>query len=56
MTATSLIDHIVANTPEKISDYVVIHTGISDNSLVYLKSGKFLSLQSNKKILLKLET
>jgi exonuclease III len=43
MTTTSLIDHIVTNTPEKISDSGVIHTGISDHSLVnYLQLGKFL--------------
>ena len=35
MTTTSLIDHIVTNTPEKISDSGVIHTGISDHSLVF---------------------
>ena len=33
MTTSSLIDHIVTNTPEKISDSGVIHTGISDHSL-----------------------
>ncbi len=35
MTTTSLIDHMVTNTPEKISDYGVIHTGISDHSLIF---------------------
>jgi hypothetical protein len=35
MTASSLIDHIVTNTPEKISDSGVIHTGLSDHSLVF---------------------
>ena len=35
MTTTSLIDHIVTNTPEKISDSGVIHTGISGHSLVF---------------------
>ena len=34
-TTTSLIDHIVTNMPEKISDSGVIHTGISDHSLVF---------------------
>ena len=34
MTTTSLIDHIVTNTPEKICHSGVIHTGISDHSLV----------------------
>ena len=29
------IDHIATNTPEKISDSGVIHTGISDHSLVF---------------------
>ena len=36
MTTSSLIDHIVTNTPEKISDSGVIHTGISDHSLVFV--------------------
>ena len=35
MTTTSLIDHIVNNTPEKICHSGVIHTGISDHSLVF---------------------
>ena len=35
MTTTSLTDHIVTNTPEKISDSGVIHAGISDHSLVF---------------------
>ena len=35
MTTSSLIDHIVTNTPQKISDSGVIHTGISDHSLVF---------------------
>ena len=35
MTTTSLINHIVANTPEKISDSGVIHTAISDHSWVF---------------------
>ena len=35
MTTSSLIDHIVTNTPKKISDSGVIHTGISDHSLVF---------------------
>ena len=35
MSTSSLIDHIVTNTPEKISDSGVIHTGISDHSLVF---------------------
>ncbi len=35
MTAVSLIDHIVTNTSENISDSGVIHTGISDHSLVF---------------------
>ena len=34
MTTSSLIDHIVTNTPEKISDSGVIHS-ISDHSLVF---------------------
>ena len=35
MTTSSLIDNILTNTPEKISDSGVIHTGISDHSLVF---------------------
>jgi hypothetical protein len=35
MTTTSLIDHMVTNTPENISDSDVIHTGISDHSLIF---------------------
>jgi hypothetical protein len=30
-----MIDHTVTNTPKKISDSGVIHTGISDHSLVF---------------------
>ena len=35
MTTTSLIDHIVTNTPEKISHSGVIHTRYSDHILVF---------------------
>ena len=35
MTTSSLIDHIVTNTPEKISDSGVIHTSISNHSLEF---------------------
>ena len=35
MTTKSLIDHIVTNAPEKISNTGVIHTGISDHSLIF---------------------
>ncbi len=35
MTTVSLINHIVTNTPENISDSGVIHTGISDHSLLF---------------------
>ena len=35
MTTSSLIDHIVGNKSEKISDSGVIHTGLSDHSLVF---------------------
>jgi hypothetical protein len=35
MPTINLIDHIVTNTPEKISDSGVIHTGISNHSLVF---------------------
>ena len=37
MTTSSLIDHIVTNTPEKISDSGVIHTGLSDHIVLYLQ-------------------
>ena len=33
--SSSLIDHVVTNTPEKISHSGVIHTGISDYNLIY---------------------
>ena len=32
----SLVDHVVTNTPEKNSQSGVLHTGISDHSLVYV--------------------
>ena len=35
LTTSSLIDHVVTNTPEKISHSGVVHTGISDRSLIY---------------------
>ena len=35
MKASSLIDHVVTNTLEKISQSRVLHTGITDHSLVY---------------------
>jgi hypothetical protein len=35
MATSSLIDHVVTSTPKKISDSGVIHTGISDHSLVF---------------------
>ena len=35
MTTSGLIDHIVSNTSQKISDSGVIHTGISDHSLIF---------------------
>ena len=35
MTSSTLIDHIITNTPEKVSDSGVIHIGISDHSLVF---------------------
>ena len=35
ITTSSLIDHMVTNTPEKISCVGVIHTGISDHSLIF---------------------
>ena len=54
MTTTSLIDHIVTNTPEKISDSGVIHTCISDHSLVF--AIRKISIMKKKKILLRLGT
>ena len=33
--SSTLIDHIATNTPEKICDSGVVHTGISDHSLVF---------------------
>ena len=35
MTSSTLIDHFITNEPEKISKCGVIHTGISDHSLIY---------------------
>ena len=35
LKSSSLIDHVVTNTPEKISQSGVLHTGISDHNLVY---------------------
>ena len=35
MTSSTLIDHIITNKPENISKSGVIHTGISDHSLIY---------------------
>ena len=35
MKSSSLIDHVVTNTPEKISHSGVIHTGISDHSIIF---------------------
>ena len=35
MTITSLVDHIVTNTPDKISDSGLIHTGITNHSLIF---------------------
>ena len=48
MTTTSLIDHVVTNTPEKISDSGVIHTGISDHSLIFaIKKISVIKKQEN---------
>ena len=35
MSSSTLIDHFITNEPGKISRYGVIHTGISDHSLIY---------------------
>jgi hypothetical protein len=48
MTTSSLIDHITTNTPEKISHSGVIHTGISDHSLVFAIR-KIRVMQRNEK-------
>ncbi len=57
MRSSSLTDHVVTNTPEKISHYgVVLHTGISDHSLVYAirkigvfpKANDFVEIRSMK--------
>ena len=48
MTTSSLIDHIVTNTPEKISDSGIIHTGISDYSLIFaIKKISIMNKQEN---------
>ena len=48
MTTSSLIDHIVTNTQEKISDSGVIHTGISDHSLIFaIKKTSIIKKQEN---------
>ena len=57
MTSSTLIDHIVTNTPEKVSDSGVIHTGISDHSLIFAirkisvvrKAGKTVEIINLKK-------
>jgi exonuclease III len=54
MTTSSLIDHVVTNTPEKISHSGVVHTGISDHSLLLMQSEK-LEFFKRLMILLKLE-
>ena len=35
MHSSTLIDHFITNEPDKISKFGVIHTGISDHSLIY---------------------
>ena len=35
MNSSTLIDHFITNEPDKISKFGVIHTGISDHSLIY---------------------
>ena len=55
MKTTSLIDHVATNTPEKISDSGVIHTGTSDHSLVFnIRKMSVIGIK-NKKILLRRE-
>ena len=56
LTTSSLIDHVVTNTPEKISHSGVVHTGISDHSLIYAvrkishfqKSNDFVEIKNMK--------
>ena len=55
MTTSSLIDHVVTNTPEKISHSGVVHTGISDHSLVTTVQSEKLEFFKRLMILLKLE-
>ena len=65
LTTSSLIDHVVTNTPEKISHSGVVHTGISDHSLIYAirkirhfqKNDDFVEIRNMKtlmKIILKM--
>ena len=35
MHSSTLIDHFITNTPDKISKFGVIHTGLSSHSLIY---------------------
>ena len=35
LLTSTLINHIITNTPENVCDSGVIHTGISDHSLVF---------------------
>ena len=35
MTSATIMDHFITNKPEKISNSGVIHTGISDHSLIF---------------------
>ena len=49
MKSSSLIDHFVTNTPEKISHSGVIHTGISDHSIIFAirKTGNIEKKENN---------
>ena len=54
MTTKSLVDHIVTNAPEKNSNTGVIHTGISDHSLIFaIAIDQHLSWKSNTDIICK---
>ena len=58
LTTSSLLDHVVTNTPEKISHSGVVHTGISDHSLIYAirkirhfqKNDDFVKIRNMKNI------
>jgi hypothetical protein len=48
LATVSLLDHIVTNTPENILTHGVIHTGISDHSLVLAIRKIFVEIRNMK--------